>query len=274
MTVVVDDYEMGISHVIRGEDHISNTPRQILIQEALGFSRPKYAHLPLILGPDRTKLSKRHGAESLSEYRKDYLPEAIFNFLAFLGWHPKDDREILTKEELINEFSLERVQKGGAIFDTRKLEWMNTEYIRKKSPKELLVYFKDIGRLDGRLMSKPDDLEKIIALEQPRLKKLSELPEKTAYFFEASEYPKELLRWKGTQNYQLIRKHLEKIIELWPDSNKVMSYADKEGRGEVLWPFRVALSGRETSPGPFEIGEILGREETLRRIKKALELLG
>jgi nondiscriminating glutamyl-tRNA synthetase len=135
---VVDDYEMRISHVIRGEDHLSNTPKQILIQEALGFPRPKYAHLPLILGPDRSKLSKRHGAVSISEYRKQgFLPEALVNFIAFLGWHPKTERYIYSLPALIKDFSLEKIQKGGAIFNIKRLEFLNGFYIRQKSIEKL-----------------------------------------------------------------------------------------------------------------------------------------
>ncbi|MEK7153985.1 MAG: glutamate--tRNA ligase, partial [Patescibacteria group bacterium] len=132
--VVVDDYEMDITHVIRGEDHIANTPKQILLQEALGFERPQYAHLPLILGEDRSKLSKRHGAVSLNEYRKQgYLPEAIFNFLALLGFTPPEGKEILSREELVEIFDLVKIHKSGAIFDTRKLDWLNGEYLKKLS---------------------------------------------------------------------------------------------------------------------------------------------
>lgn len=270
--VVVDDFEMKISHVIRGEDHISNTPRQILIQEAFGFPRPQYAHLPLILGPDRTKLSKRHGAESVSEYRKaGYLPEAMVNFLALLGWHPKDEKEIFSKEELVQFFSLERVQKGGAAFDIKKLEWLNGEYIKKLDPEEffkLLSGFAPEPWLKDRVR-----FERAGALAKKRIVKLSDFEGENRLFFEAPEYPKELLRWKGTEDYELIKKHLKKIEELLPDSNKIMPYAEKEGRGEVLWPLRVALSGRENSPGPFEIMEVLGKEESIRRIKHALEVL-
>ena len=187
--VVVDDATMEISHVIRGEDHISNTPKQILLENALGFSRPVFAHLPLILGSDRSKLSKRHGATSLTEYKHvGYLPEAFFNFMAILGWNPGGEQEIFSKEELIKIFSLERVQKAGAIFDITKLDWMNGEYIRGKSPKEISECLKEAGISFGSRASKSEYLEKVIVLEQPRLKKLSELPEKTDYFFKEPEY--------------------------------------------------------------------------------------
>jgi len=136
LAVVIDDHEMGVTHVIRGEDHISNTPRQILIQEAIGASRPLYAHIPLILGKDKSKLSKRHGAISVTEYRNQgFLPEALVNFLALIGWNPGGEREVYSLNELVALFSLEKVQKGGAKFDLDKLRWMNKEYLRKV-PKE------------------------------------------------------------------------------------------------------------------------------------------
>jgi glutamyl-tRNA synthetase len=135
---VIDDYEMKISHVIRGEDHLSNTPKQILIQEAFGFPQPKYAHLPLILGPDRSKLSKRHGAISIFEYRKQgYLPEALINFMAFLGWHPGTERYIYSMAALIKDFSLERIQKAGAVFNIKRLDFLNGFYIRQRSIEKL-----------------------------------------------------------------------------------------------------------------------------------------
>ncbi len=149
----IDDFEMKFTHIIRGEDHISNTPKQILIQEALGFERPIYAHLPLILGPDRTKLSKRHGAIGISEYRKQgYLPEALVNFIAFLGWNPGTEREIYSMASLIKDFSLEKVQKGGAIFNIKRLDFLNGFYIRQKSIEKLtelcLPYLLESGQIE------------------------------------------------------------------------------------------------------------------------------
>ena len=292
--VVIDDEEMKISHVIRGEDHISNTPKQILIAEALGFNLPKYAHLPLILGEDRSKLSKRHGATSVNEYKEaGYLPEALFNFLALLGWNPGGDQEVFSKEELSNIFSLEKIQKSGAIFDIKKLDWMNGEYIRKKSVAELTKlckpHFEDFFQFQiPNSKFQIDYIEKIIALEQPRLKKLSEIGERTEYFFRSPEYDKELLRWKKMKDDEIVAslEKSEKIISNFPANgearprrqfpisrDKIETVFLKEigdgDKGKLLWPLRVALSGKKASPGPFEIMEILGKEESLARIQAA-----
>lgn len=280
--VVVDDHEMKITHVIRGEDHIANTPKHILLAEALGFPLPEYAHLPLILGPDRSKLSKRHGATSVDEYRQQgYLPEALFNFMALVGWNPGGDREIFSKEELVREFSLEHVQKSGAIFDFQKLDWMNGEYIRRKSVAELtdlcLPFF-------GADTSEKDRayLEKMIALEQPRLKKLSEIGERTDYFFQPPKYDKELLRWKEMSDEDIavsLRRSESIISSLGNGVSKLdieRAFLDAIGEGDkgvLLWPLRVALSGKKASPGPFEIMEILGAEESRSRLRAAVRKL-
>lgn len=283
--VVVDDYEMKISHVIRGEDHISNTPKQILLQEALGFPRPEYAHLPLILGSDRSKLSKRHGATSVNEYREaGYLAEALANFMALLGWNPGDEREIFSLEELANEFSLERVQISGAVFNLEKLDSVNARYIRKKSIKDLaelsMPYLqKNIPNLSS---FSSEYIEKVLVLEQSRLKKLSELPERVRFFFSEPGYEKELLRWKDMSDED-IKQSLErsqKIVGSFSDNvsrltieQAFLNEIGKEDKGKILWPLRVALSGQKTSPGPFEIIEVLGREQALSRLKFALPLL-
>ena len=316
-SVVIDDFEMKISHVIRGEDHISNTPLQILLGETLGFPRPKYAHLPLILGPDRTKLSKRHGAASVSEYRKaGYLPEALVNFMAFLGWNPGDEREIYSLASLIKEFSLEKVQKGGAIFNIKRLDWLNAFYIRQKSAEKLTelvtpylikedfiipIFASEplFGGYAGRTpmevkkfkIKKTEEtisiscLEKIIAIYQERLKKLSEISELVGFFFEKRlEYDRNLLRWKEMSDEE-IKNSLDKTEKTsskieqknWTKENLekgLMPEAEKmENRGCLLWPFRVAITGKQASAGPFEIAEILGKEKTLKRIKEAKELI-
>ena len=269
LAAVIDDFEMKISHIIRGEDHISNTPRQILIQEALRCPTPKYAHLPLILGSDRSKLSKRHGAEALSEYKKlGYLPEAMFNFLALLGWHPEDDREIFTKEELIEQFSLERVQKGGAIFDKRKLDWISREYIKKLDGKDFIEKLKPFILEEWR----NKNLSGAARLFQDRISKFSDFTTEAKFIFELGDYDPALLIWKNASREDT-KKRLEKAFELIFSSGDVVAYAKKEGMGEVLWPLRVSLSGLKNSPGPIEIMEVLGKEESLKRIRHAISKL-
>ena len=287
--VVIDDFEMKISHVIRGEDHISNTPKQILIQEALGFSQPLYAHLPLILGTDRSKLSKRHGATSVSDFRKQgYLPEALINFMAFLGWNPGDEREIYSMNSLIKEFSLEKVQKAGAVFNIKKLDFLNGFYIRQRSPEKLTELCLPYLIEAGFIIKEKADLEylkKIISIYQERLKKLSEIVELTDFFFkEKLNYDKNLLRWKEMSDKEIkdslnkLEKLLSKVkLEDWNKTNLervLLPESEKIGdRGKLLWPLRVALTGKEASAGPFEIAEILGKEKTIKRIKEAKDLI-
>lgn len=281
---VIDDYEMKITHVIRGEDHISNTQKQILLQKALGLPSPKYGHLPLILGPDRTKLSKRHGAASVGQYKKQgYLPKALINFMALLGWNPGAAKEIFSLEELIKEFSLERVQKGGAVFNLSRLDWFNGYYIRKMDLDELTEkcapYFENSGTvLEGQ------SLKKIVALEQERLKKLSEIGELTKFFFKDKlDYEPELLIWKK-MSFEQVKKNLEKTEKILSqlkekefEREKIKSVleplAKERGSGEIFWPLRAALTGRPASPGPFEVAEVLGKEKTIKRIREAKELL-
>ncbi|HUS49163.1 MAG TPA: glutamate--tRNA ligase [Candidatus Paceibacterota bacterium] len=290
--VVIDDYLMKITHVIRGEDHISNTPKQIAIQEALGLPRPNYAHLPMILGPDRSKLSKRHGAMALTDYRKmGYLPEAIINFLVFLGWHPIGNEEILSLEELINKFDLERVQKGGAIFNIKRLDWFNAQYLKKMSSEELMDrvvdYIKNFSPAPEIIKEYGIDyIKKVIDIELPRMNKLSDLIDLSDFFFKKKiEYPIELLKWKDMTDTELTKSLqdslniLEKIKE--SEFNRInlqikfYSFIDEDlnyegNKGKLLWPLRAALSGKKASPGPFEIAEVLGKEESIKRLKQAL----
>ena len=245
--VVVDDAEMKVTHVIRGEDHISNTPRQLVIMEALGFERPLYAHIPMILAPDRSKLSKRYGAVSLLEYReKGYLPQAMLNYLALLGWNPGTDQEIFTIDELIKEFSLEKIQKSGAIFDEKKLEWVNKEHIKRL----------------------PEEVQK-----EMRLKEVRELP----YIKQFPELDPKLICWKA-ESKENTREYLEKVKTLLGDPAAIMKYAEtvgseSGGRGKVLWPLRYALSGEHSSPDPFTLLDVLGQEEAKNRIENAIKVL-
>lgn len=331
---VVDDYEMQISHVIRGEDHISNTPKQILIQEALDLPQPKYAHLPLILGSDRSKLSKRHGAVAVSDYKKQgYLPEAIVNFMALLGWNPGTEREIYSMNSLIKEFSLERVQKSGAVFSIKRLDFLNRFYIRQKSIVKLtelcLPYLIEQGLIRPSFGEKQyppayggkeiiqkyasktgedislSNIQQIVTIYQERLKKLSEIAELTDFFFkDRAEYDKDLLKWKEMSDkdvrnsLNVLNKILYKIKEgefyennlseilleeaasFGKEMEKTRLPADESSktsekagdRGYLLWPLRVALTGKKESASPFEAAEILGKEKTLKRIKEAIGL--
>ena len=279
--VVVDDEAMKISHVIRGEDHIANTPKQILLTQALGYAMPIYAHLPLILGQDRSKLSKRHGATSVIEYKElGYLPEALFNFMGLLGWNPGTEREVFSRQDLANEFSIEKVQKSGAIFDLVKLDWMNGEYIRTAQVGELarlcMPYFIKNNFVEDNTVT--EKIEKIVALEQPRLKKLSDIADSVEYFFKEPVYDRELLKWKTMTDealvesldfsISLLEEHTSKDIA---EIQKIfLEKATERGdRGSVLWPLRVALTGRKNSPGPFEVMGIIGTEVALARLKAA-----
>ena len=264
----VDDAEMRITHVIRGEDHIPNTPKQIALQEALGFSRPQYAHIPLILAPDRTKLSKRHGATSVNEYREQgFLPEALVNFMALLGWNPGTEQEIFSRKELTGVFELDKVQKGGAIFDTEKLRWMNHQYIQKIPPAELA---NQLTQFTGQKVS--GEFAQVV---RPRLYTLADAVGELEWLKEPV-YDAKMLNWKETL-IQVIKDNLlssEEIISRSKDPEKdLMALAQEKGKGEVLWPLRVALSGKEKSPSPFELVSMLGREESIKRIQKAIEKL-
>lgn len=286
LAVVVDDFEMKVTHVIRGEDHISNTQRQILIQEAIGASRPVYAHLPLLLGKDKSKLSKRHGAISISTYREQgYLPEALINYLALLGWNPGTEQELFIIEELIKSFDLDKVQKGGAIFDTEKLDWFNREHL-KKLPKETLE-----AQISHELEAtiKQEKLEKIVPLIMDRIAKLSDVKEivssELSFVFIAPQYEAEKLLWKNAENLDDAKTHLTFIKEKFEEIDKddfnhdiikqsIWDYASEKGRGDVLWPLRYALSGQDKSPDPFEIADILGKKDTLSRINTAIDKIG
>ena len=286
---VVDDYEMKISHVIRGEDHLPNTLKHILLQEGLGFKSPQYAHIPLILAPDRSKLSKRHRAVSVEEYKKEgYLREAIINFLALMGWNPGTEKEIYSMKELAKDFSLEKIQKSGAVFNVQKLDYLNGYYIRNKQIDEItnlcLPYLEKAGLVSAEAKNF-DYLKKVIELSRERLKKLSEISELADFFFENKlQYDKGLLIWKKMGDNDVISV-LNELINIllkikdgdWTQKKLetiLLKKAEKEkDRGYLLWPLRVALTGKKQSPGPIEIAAILGKKETIRRLNEASSLL-
>ena len=291
-TVVVDDYEMGVTDIIRGEDHIPNTPRHILLQEALGFDIPNYAHLPLILASDKSKLSKRHGAVSVSEYKNmGYLPEAIINFIAFIGWNPGDEREIFSKDELVKEFSLERIQKSAGIFNLERLDWYNGQYIRKTEIKKLAENLLEYLPEDWKKLAVENFSYwlKITELEKNRIAKLADIKEGIGYFFNEPEYVKEMLLWKPARpsggketGLENTKKHLEEVVKFLNGLNEnefvsdkikevIWNYAEKEGKGNVLWPMRAALTGLDKSPDPFAVAEVLGKDKTIKRLKYAIE---
>lgn len=280
---VIDDFEMKISHVIRGEDHLTNTFRQIALGQALNFKEPNFAHLPLILNPDRSKMSKRFSAVAVHEYRKSgYLSEALVNFLALLGWHPEGDRELFSREELVEAFDLRRVQKAGAVFNQQKLDWLNSQYIKKIPGEELLERLKELIDLPKEVSTQK--FLKFIELERERMKKLTDFSRLAGFLFEVTEYPRELLIWKTTPRASIL-ENLKASVKIVEDADSgeftkenlmllLEPLTQKAGRGEVLWPMRAALSGKESSPGPFEIMEVIGKAETLKRLKAAIKLLG
>ncbi len=278
----VDDALMGISHVIRGEDHLSNTPKQIIVLKSLNMPIPQYAHLPMILSKDYSKLSKRHGATSISELKEEgFLPEAIINFILLLGWHESSDREIYSLNEAIEAFSLERIQKKPAVFNEKKLIWFNRYYLLRKSPSEILsLTYKDFKEKYN--FQDESYILKIINLAKERASTLKELIENSFYFFEEPDYKPELLIWNKAPS-TAIKEFLEKTLnvlegieekEFNPEKIKLeLSKLSPNDLGLVFWPFRVALTGLEASPGPFEIASILGKERTIQRVKKAIEKL-
>lgn len=290
---VVDDHLMEISYVIRGEEWLPSTPKHILLYQALGWSIPKFAHLPLLLSKSRKKLSKREGDVAVRDFvTQGYLPEALLNFIALLGWNPKTEQEIFTLDELIEQFSFDKVNKAGAVFDLEKLDWINGLYIRRMPIEDLF------NRLSGYLKSAGIEFEKypkdflyrVLKLEQERLKKLSEIGERVQYFFQEPEYDPALLVWKKG-NAVTTKSNLEKLGEFLSGleaseftkdnlESKIKTFITENGfsTGEVLWPLRVSLSGLEASPGPFEIMDAFGilpdgKQKILDRIQTAAKNL-
>jgi glutamyl-tRNA synthetase len=281
LTVVVDDHEMGVTHVIRGDDGISNTPRQILIQEGIGAQRPLYAHIPLILAADRSKLSGRHGAVSVTEFRDmGYLPEAFINFLALLGWNPGTEQEIFSMDELVKIFSLEKVQKAGAIFNVEKLNWFNKKYIEKLDNVTLMKHAEKFIPKDVPQKY----LSTLAPLIKEKISYFAQIPElfkgELSFVYGTGKYPKEKLMWKQETDISASKNNLKLVIDVISNmkdtqfnaadiKSQIWPLAEKIGKGNVLWPMRFALSGQDRSPDPFVISAILGKEETLARLTSA-----
>ncbi len=286
----VDDHYQGINYVLRGEEFLPTTPKQILIYKYMEWPEPVFVHLPLVLGQDRSKLSKRHGAKSISEYREEgYLPEAILNFIALLGWHPEGDREIISLEEMIKEFKLEKLNKSPAVFNISKLNYFNKYYLRLKKPDELLnlldfekygEWFANEFKAKNGIKYSYEKILKIIELGKERANFLNEILASVKFFFEEFDYPQELLIWKNTEiskikeNLILIKENFNKIKEEDFVSQKIKEVLDnlaKNNKGEFFWPLRVALSGKEASPPPFDLAEVFGKEKTIELIEKAIQ---
>jgi glutamyl-tRNA synthetase len=293
LTVVADDHDMSITHVIRGEDHISNTPKQILIFEALGWKVPEFAHLPLILNEDKSKLSKRKNKVSVADYLAEgYLPQALLNFLVLIGWNTSDEQEIFTMEELIEKFTLERVHKGGAVFDIKKLDWINGEYIKKAIQEDVDCFYEHAKPFIEKGVPGADPVLIKKILKDPdfegRFKKLSEIPEGLAPLFsKLPDYPLDLIaREKFQITPEILKKVLEKAIEVvkgmdWKTGDATQNQAISDAftglvgtlglkNGQVLWPIRVALSGLEKSPNFATLAVYLGKEEVLKRLQFSL----
>jgi glutamyl-tRNA synthetase len=282
--VVVDDHDMNITHVIRGEDHLSNTPRQIQVYRALGFSPPQFAHLPMILGPDKTRLSKRHGATAIESYREEgFLPEAMINYLALLGWS-YGDQTIFTVDELIEKFSLDQVSKAGAIFDYDKLRWLNSVYIKNLSNEKLAQLYRPyLAKAGFEVEEKSDEwLATLANATKERISTLSEIPRWSDFLFKEVEYDQKavdkVLKQGGVvEILEQVQATLAQL-EVWQHEEieeTLRALVDKlQKKTKVVFqPIRVAVTGRLVSPPLFESLELLGKRETLARLEKAQKLI-
>ncbi len=280
---VVDDHLMKITHVIRGEEWLSSTPKHVLLYDAFGWERPVFAHLPLLLNPDRSKLSKRQGDVAVEDYReKGFLKDALINFVALLGWNAGDDKEFYYMDELINNFSLERVNKAGAVFDLQKLNWLNAEHLRKKSSQELLSLLKlEIQKSKFKNQNYTDDfLTLVIEAMKERVSFIKDFIDTCIYFYEAPiEYEHKSVEknWKPETPQHLNKLKDEFATLINPtkeDFELALSKVSEEinvSKGILIHPLRLAVSGQSTGPGMFDLLFILGKDELIKRIEKAIE---
>ncbi len=287
LCVVVDDALMGMTHIIRGDDHLTNTPKQILLYEALGFRPPKYAHVPMILGSDKTRLSKRHGATSIMAYKEmGFLPEAMLNYLARLGWGFGDE-EIFSLEELIEKFSLEGINKSPAVFNPEKLLWLNHHYIKTGDPKRLAGLFHEMlvekGVLDSPLgEDRQGYLEEVVKCQQEKRKTLVEMVEESTYFFQDNieideKAGKKVLKAKARPILEKLKAKFSDLEAFTQETLETVfqQMMDEEELklGKIAQPLRVALTGGTVSPGIFELVSVLGKETVLSRIDKAIDYM-
>jgi glutamyl-tRNA synthetase len=294
LAVVVDDATSGVTHVIRGMDHVSNTPRHILIGEAIGFDIPQYAHIPLVIGDDKGKLSKRKGALAVIEYKKmGYMKEAIFNFATFIGFNPGGEKEIYSVDELIEVFDLSRVQKSSATFNPVKLDWYNSEYIKALSNEEFLKRVKEYFNYIDIHFPNIDQvlLDKLLLVSKERIKNFGELKDvdnlldfDTSDILNTIQIPEKTKKDKVVTNADIknILIDITKILENLDDTDFestnnikdiIWPYSEEKGRGIVLWSLRVALSAKEKSLDPFNMIYVLGKERTFLRLNQVINML-
>jgi len=283
---VIDDHFMKITHVIRGEEWLPSTPKHILLYDYFKWEKPVFAHLPLLLNPDKSKLSKRQGDVAVEDYRsKGYLKEALINFVALLGWNYADDKEFYLMDELIEKFSLDGVNKAGAVFNLEKLNWLNAEHLRNKSLTELTGLLREELRKTKYSNNKYNDefLELVIEAMKERVAFIKEIPEKGYYLFEdPEEYDESVVkkRWKpdSAQHLKILVDEFSRLSDPSKEDyeNKLRQTAEKLGigTGKLIHPVRLAVSGVGGGPGVFDILFIIGKENTINRLNKAIEKLG
>jgi glutamyl-tRNA synthetase len=296
---IIDDLEMEVSHIMRADEFIASTPKFLSIYDALDIERPRIASLPPIMAPDgKKKLGKRDGAKDVLEYKDEgYLPEAMMNFLAFIGWNPGDETEIVTSEEFIKLFELDQVQKSGGRFNEEKLDWINREHLKRLSYEQQEEYIskfipEGIKQLPGYSNTMVHNITPIVMERISKGKDIIEMAEKgeLTYFFDKPLYDKDALFFKSTKiegadMYGILSSYLQKAVTLLETISEseftkekvkeiLWPYAEEVGRGDVLWPMRYSLSGQDKSPDPFVLAEILGKNETISRINAAISILG
>jgi len=282
---VVDDHLMDINLVVRGEEWLSSLPKHLLLFKFLGWEAPEYAHVPLLLNKDKSKLSKRQNDVATEDYiKKGYLPEALLNFLALLGWNPGTTQEIFSMPELIEAFSLERVQKSGAIFDTEKLDWIQGQWIRKIPVAEFAARIKPLVEEKFREAKADANFTEKAALIQERITFFNEAPDMLSYYYEEPKVTMELLAAKKQKlTPEIVPEMLKLLVETLKEVDEkqwneeglkelLFEVADKKElkKGQILWPLRAALTGLPFSPGAFEVAEVLGKEVTIKRLENAV----
>ncbi len=282
---VVDDHEMGVTHVFRGEEWVTSTPKHILLYNAFKWKAPKFAHLPLLLNADgKKKLSKRQGDVAVEDFiQKGYLRDALINFIALLGWNPGggDTKEIFSMEELIEKFDLKKVHKAGAAVDIKRLNWMNSQYIKKMDTQEFITQAMPHFKSNFPDLKDEEVIKKILVIEKDRMEVYNQAGKENTFLFNSISLDKELLIWKDASLTDT-KKQLERALQVlgkidetnWEREflNKLLLSEAGDNKGEFLWPLRAALTGQKYSPSPMDCAWVLGKKESLNRIKKAIEL--